>query len=84
MPVELVESWITSHGLPMVITIVVIFLLFRYFMKQLNSQPNQCKPDILNKLTEIHKDIVICHSLLGNLKGFLSGLYFRNGGTDDD
>jgi hypothetical protein len=85
------EQLFTSHGLPMVITVVVIFFLFKYFMKQLDKPGNNCKDelktslDLINKSIEKNnKEIGECKQSLSNLKGLLSGIFFRNAGGNND
>ena len=89
MDFVLFEKWITSHGLPMGITLAVMYFLFKYFMNQMD------KPDcgealkgelqeIKNKIDKTHKEISECKQSLSNLKGLLSGIFFRNSGADND
>ncbi len=91
MTLPLLETWVSSHGLPMVITLVVIFFLFKYFMKQLDKPKVTCKDslnkdlvDIKNKIDKAHKEITECKQSLSGLRGFLSGILFRNSGADND
>ena len=93
-PISLFEKWVTTHGIPMVVTVVVIYLLFRYFLKRLDTPTNNCKPSIEALTKEVktlsdkveQQTIIVnkCQNSLSTLKGFLSGLYFRNRGMVDD
>ncbi len=84
MDIVLLQKLIITQGIPVVISIIVIFLLFRYFFKQINKTPNLCKPEILKKLDKIDEKIDDSKVSLGIIKGFLSSLVsFRNGGTDE-
>jgi len=93
-PINLFEEWVTAHGIPMVVTIVVIYLLFRYFLKRLDTPTNNCGPSIEALTKEVktltgkveQQTVVVrnCQNSLSTLKGFLSGLYFRNRGMVDD
>ncbi len=84
MSITLLQKLIISQGIPVAISIAVIFLLFRYFFKQINKTPNLCKPEILKKLDKIDRKIDNCQVSVGVIKGFLSSLVsFRNGGTDE-
>ncbi len=94
MPLSILEKWITDHGIPMVVLILVIFLVFKYFARQIETPSKTCTPEIKNLTKEIKdlgkkvdnhtKQVGSCQQTLLTLKGFLSGVYFRNRGMDDD
>ncbi len=74
------EELVISHGLPMVITIAVLWLLFWYFLKRINSSNTSNSAElgeIKIKLSNIEERII-------KLQGFLSGVLFRNRGIDDE
>lgn len=89
-----IENWITAHGIPMVVTLLVIFLIFKYFLKQIespNKKDNTSIEFLTNKIitlsTQIEKNtttVSTCQQTLVSLKSFLSGVYFRNRGMDDE
>jgi len=91
---KILEKWITDHGIPMVVLILVIFLVFKYFAKQIEHPSTTCTPEIKNLTKEIKdlgkkvdnhtEQVGACRQTLLTLKGFLSGVYFRNRGMDDD
>ncbi len=95
MPISLFEKWITDHGIPMVVTLLVIFLIFKYFLKRIDfPTKNSCTPAIKNLQDEVvilgkkveanTTQVNTCQQTLISLKGFLSGVYFRNRGMDDE
>lgn len=94
MNISVLEDWVTAHGLPMVITLLAIYIVFRYFLKQLDKPTKTCTPSIdalkvevveLGKKIDANSEQVsTCKNTLIQLKGFLSGVYFRNKGLDDD
>ena len=91
MNIQEIDTLITTHGLSMVITIGVIYLLFKYFIKKLNSDNNSCESNFQQNFTEINtkldnlrKEISGVQLSISNLKGLLSGIFFRNTGSEND
>jgi len=94
MTISDIENWVTAHGLPMVITLLVIYIIFKYFLKQIDNPTKSCKPsiealktDIKNLDAKIESQTSVissCQKSLLTLQGFLSGVYFRNRGSMDD
>lgn len=88
------QHWVEAHGVPLFITILAIWLAFRYFLARLNSTERDCSPEIARLGTEVSElkakveesTIIVrsCQSTLISLKGFLSGIYFRNKGMEED
>ena len=93
MDFNLLDQWLMNHGLPVTITVIVIYLLFKYFMNQINRESNPCQEqfkknftELNNKIDKINQDINKVNLSISNLKGLLSGIFFRNSGgsTDND